>query len=301
MLEALRGLVVFAELADSMSFTRAGERLGMTRSAVSKHVARLEAQLGAQLLTRTTRKLSLTAAGERVQPLARQIAESVELSQEAARCGSEAMTGQLRIAAPAQLGRSYLTELVIRFLVEHPTLSAELVLGDAFIDLVAERVDVALRVGRFKDSSLRSRQVAKVEAVLCASPLYLRQHGAPKNPLELGQHEWIGHLPNSTQNRITFQRGGRSVLVRVAGRFVCNDGAAAVEACLQGFGVLLVPSFEVAEHVRAGRLVRVLAGWSLGSFTLYAVYPPTRHVPSRLRAFLDYVVEAWRSPPWRLT
>lgn len=300
MLDELRGLVVFAQLAESMSFTRAAERLGMTRSAVSKHVAKLEAQLGAQLLTRTTRKLSLTDAGERVRPLARQIADSVEQSREAAHCGSAAMSGQLRIAAPAELGRAYLTELMIRFLREHPGLSAELVLGDAFVDLVSERIDVALRVGRFTDSTLRARHVAKVEAIVCASPAYLKQRGAPRNPLELGHHEWIGHLPNTTHNRVTFLRGGRSVTVRVAGRFVCNDGAAGVEACLAGFGVLLVPSFEVAEHVRAGRLVRVLPGWSLGNFTLHAVYPPTRHMPSRLRAFLDFVVAEWKAPPWRL-
>jgi DNA-binding transcriptional LysR family regulator len=300
MSDELRGLVVFAELAESMSFTRAGERLGMTRSAVSKHVARLESQLGAQLLTRTTRKLSLTDAGERVRPLARQIAESVEQSREAARCDSAAMVGQLRIAAPAQLGRSYLTELLIRFLAQHPALSVELVLGDAFIDLVSERIDVALRVGRFTDSSLRSRHVAKVEAILCAAPAYLKQHGAPRQPSELAQHEWIGHVPNPLNNRLMFQRAGRSVTVRVAGRFVCNDGAAGVEACLGGFGILLVPSFEVAEHIKAGRLVRVLAGWTLGTFTLHAVYPETRHMPSRLRAFLDYVVAEWRSPPWRL-
>jgi DNA-binding transcriptional LysR family regulator len=300
MLEQLRGLVVFSALADSMSFTRAGERLGMTRSAVSKHVARLEAQLGAQLLTRTTRKLSLTDAGERVRPLARQIAESVEQSREAARCGSAAMVGQLRIAAPAQLGRSYLTDLVVRFLAQHPELSAELVLGDAFVDLMSERIDVALRVGRFHDSSLRARQVAKIEAILCAAPSYLKARGPIKQPTELPQHEWIGHLPNTLNNRITFQRAGRSVMVRVAGRFVCNDGAAAVEACVQGFGVVLVPTFEVAEHIRAGRLLRVLPGWSLGNFTLHAVYPPTRHVPSRLRAFLDFVVAEWRTPPWKL-
>src|SRR5690349_11278852 len=106
MLDELRGLVVFAQLAESMSFTRAAERLGMTRSAVSKHIANLESQLGAQLLTRTTRKLSLTDAGERVRPLARQIADSVEQSREAAHCGSAAMSGQLRIAAPAELGRA---------------------------------------------------------------------------------------------------------------------------------------------------------------------------------------------------
>lgn len=300
MLNELRGLVVFSELSESMSFTRAAERLGMTRSAVSKHIARLEKQLGAQLLTRTTRKLSLTEAGERVRPLAMQMARSVELSREAAQSHAGGMVGHLRIAAPAELGRSYLTELLTRFLAEHPALSAELVLGDAFVDLIAERIDVALRVGRFTDSTLVSRRIANVEAVVCAAPSYLEQHGAPKSPAQLRDMSWIMHVPNSQRHRATFHKGSRSITLQMQGRLYCNDGGAAVEACVKGFGALIVPAFEAAPHIHAGRLVRLVPGWSLGTFVLHAVYPPTRFVPGKLRAFLDCVAHAWRAPPWRL-
>jgi DNA-binding transcriptional LysR family regulator len=300
MLDELRGLVVFSELAQSMSFTRAAERLGMTRSAVSKHIARLEKQLGAQLLTRTTRKLALTEAGERVRPLAAQMARSVELSREAAQCQTGGMVGHLRIAAPAELGRSHLTAFMTRFLAQHPALSAELVLGDAYVDLVAERIDVALRMGRFTDSSLLSRRLTNVSAIVCASPAYLVAHGTPRSPAQLREHDWIMHLPNSQRHRATFSKGSRSITVQMQGRLYSNDGGAAVEACVRGFGVLRVPMFEVAEHVHAGRLVQLVPGWSLGNFLLHAVYPPTRFVPGKLRAFLDYVASEWRSPPWRL-
>jgi DNA-binding transcriptional LysR family regulator len=298
MLDELRGLVVFAELSESMSFTRAAEHLGMTRSAVSKHIARLEQQLGAQLLTRTTRKLALTEAGERVRPLAAQMARSVELSREAAQCQAGGMVGHLRIAAPSELGRSYLTALLTRFLTQHPQLSVELVLGDAYVDLVAERIDVALRVGRFTDSTLLSRRIANVHPVVCAAPSYLAAHGTPRSPAELRELEWIIHVPNRSQ-KISFEKGQRTVVVQMSGRLQCNDGGAGVEACVRGFGVLLVPAFEVAQHVRAGRLVQLIPSWSVGHFTLHAVYPATRYVPLKLRAFLDAVVLAWRKPPWQ--
>ncbi len=299
MLDELRGLVVFAELSESMSFTRAAERLGMTRSAVSKHIARLEQQLGAQLLTRTTRKLALTEAGERVRPLAAQMARSVELSREAAQCHVGGMVGHLRIAAPSELGRSYLTEFLTDFLAQHAQLSAELVLGDAYVDLVAERVDVALRAGPFNDSTLLSRRITNVQMVLCAAPSYLARQGAPRAPGELREHDWIMHVPSSRRHRVTFEKGARTLVVQMHGRFHCNDGGAAVEACVRGFGVLVVPSFEVAQHVRAGRLVQLLPGWSVGQFTLHAVYPATRYVPLKLRSFLDAVALAWRNPPWQ--
>jgi DNA-binding transcriptional LysR family regulator len=301
MLEELRGLVVFAQLAEVLSFSKAAERLGMTRSAVSKHIANLERQLGAQLLVRTTRKISLTEAGERVRPMAAQIAESVELSREAARGKEGSMAGHLRIAAPSLLGRSYLVELVTRFLAEHPQVTAELVLADAYVDIVSERIDVALRVGRFIDSTLVARRVAKVEALLCAAPAYLERMGAPRSPGELTAHEFVSHVPSSLQNRLTFHRGARSVTVRTSGRLSCNDGAASVEATVQGFGMIVAPAFELSEQVKSGALVRVLPGWSLGEFTLHALTPPRRHVPSKVRAFVDFVLAAWRVPPWRLS
>lgn len=301
MLDELRGLVVFAELADAMSFSKAADRLGMTRSAVSKHIAKLESQLGAQLLVRTTRKLALTEAGERVRPLATQIAESVEQSRDAARSHGASMVGHLRIAAPSVLGRSYLIAVMTRFLSAHPQVSAELVLGDAYVDLVSERVDVALRVGRTGDSSLVTRRIAKVEAMLCAAPAYLARAASLRTPSDLAVHEWINHVPNSVQNRITFHKAGRVVTVRVKGRLTCNDGAAAIEAAAHGFGVVLAPAFELSEHVKSGALQRVLPSWSLGEFALQAVSPPRRHVSSKVRAFIDYIVEEWRNPPWQLT
>lgn len=122
----------------------------------------------------------------------------------------------------------------------------------------------------------------------------------PRSPAQLREHEWIMHVPSSQRHRATFHKGARAVTVQMRGRLYCNDGGAAVEACVRGVGVLLVPSFEVAEHMRAGRLVQLVPSWSPGNFLLHAVYPSTRYVPLKLRAFLDAVVAEWRIPPWRL-
>jgi len=175
------------------------------------------------------------------------------------------------------------------------------VLGDAYVDIVGERIDVALRVGRFIDSSMLARRVAKVEAVLCASPAYLARVGPPRLPSDLASHEFVNHVPSSVQHRVTFQKGARTVTVRAKGRLSCNDGAAGVAAAVQGFALIVAPAFELAEHVKSGALLRVLPSWSPGEFTLHAVSPPRRHVPAKVRALVDFVVQEWRVPPWRLS
>lgn len=300
MSEDLRGLLVFARVVEHMSFTKAAVQLGITRSAVSKQVAQLESELGAQLLVRTTRKLSLTEVGERVYAACAEIARSLEHVQEAVHSHTGSVAGHLRVAAPAALGRTHLTALAVEFLGRYPAVSAELVLGDVFVDLVSERIDVAFRVGRFIDSTLVARRIAKVTGVVCASPDYLKVHGTPGNPSELASHEWIQHAPGAREAKIAFKRGARAVTVHVRGRLTCNDGAADVEAAARGFGIVLAPDFEVCDEVARGRLVPILTEWHAEDFAVHAVFPPRRHVSAKVRTFVDFVAERWKRPPWRL-
>lgn len=299
-LDDLRGLVVFAEVVDRRSFSRAATSLGVTKSAVSKHVAQLEEQLGAQLLVRTTRKLSLTEVGERVYAASVQLRESAEQAREAARTHQGVVEGTLRVAAPVGLGRQHLVPLTRELLAAHPRLEIALLLSDDFVDLVEQRIDVALRVGRTQDSSLVGRRITPISLVFCAAPSYLAAHGAPDTPEQLAQHQWIHHLPSREPGRITLSKGRRTVELRVRGRLSCNDGETSVEAAVQGLGVVSVPEFQVSHHVRAGRLVRVLPGWSLPGLTLSALSPPRRHVSSKVRTFVEFVRERWREPPWSL-
>ncbi|MDB4990417.1 MAG: LysR family transcriptional regulator [Myxococcaceae bacterium] len=300
MLDDLRGLVVFAEVVDGKSFARAAAHLGMTRSAVSKHVAHLEAQLGVQLLSRTTRKLSLTEVGERVYAASKSVRESAELAREAAHTHQGVVEGTLRVTAPLGLGRTYLVPLARELLALHPRLEVSLALSDSYVDLVEERIDVALRVGRALDSSMVSRRIAPVSVVFCAAPSYLSEHGTPKRPGDLAAHQWIQHVPSSEGGRVTLTRAGRSMQVRANGRLSCNDGPTLVEAGVLGLGIVFGPEFEVAHEVRAGRLVRVLTGWTTPTMTLHALSPPRRHVSSKVRTFVDFVSARWSKPPWRV-
>lgn len=300
-LDDLRGLVVFAEVVESKSFAQAASRLGMTRSAVSKHIAQLEEQLGVQLLVRTTRKLSLTEVGRRVYDASSSVRDSAEVAREAARTHQGMVEGVLRVTAPTSLGRRYLVPLARDLLAAHPRLELSLLLSDGFLDLVEERIDVALRVGRFVDSTLVARHIAPVSLLFCAAPRYLAERGTPERPGDLARHELLVHLPSPEPGRLVLSRGRRVERVQVHGRFACNDGAASVAAALAGLGIVSAPEFELSEEVRAKKLVPVLVGWTTPAMALHAVTPPRRHVSSKVRTFIDFVSQRWRSPPWHVT
>jgi DNA-binding transcriptional LysR family regulator len=299
MLDTLRGLYVFAHVAETQSFSRAAERLSITKSAVSKHVAQLEEQLGVQLIVRSTRKLALTEAGERVYASSAQMAGEAQAAHEAAHQHSSKIAGTLRITAPAALARIYLMPLIHDFVALYPDVSLELVVGDAFVDLVAERIDVALRIGGRTDASLITRRVSPVELLLVASPDYLAKHGAPKQPADLVKHTWLVHAPTvNSVTKVKLTNGKRTESVEGRGRVYCNDGPTNIAGALAGLGILAVPDFEVAHEVHGGSLVRLLPGWRMSDAALHLVFPPRKHVLARVRAFSDFIVERFTDPPW---
>jgi DNA-binding transcriptional LysR family regulator len=299
MLDTLRGLYVFAHVAETQSFSRAAERLSITKSAVSKHVAQLEEQLGVQLIVRSTRKLALTEAGERVYASSAQMAGEAQAAHEAAHQHSSKIAGTLRITAPAALARIYLMPLIHDFVARYPEISIELVVGDAFVDLVAERIDVALRIGGRTDASLITRRVSPVELLLVASPGYLAKHGAPKQPADLVKHTWLVHAPTvNSVSKVKLTNGKRTESVEGRGRVYCNDGPTNIAGALAGLGILAVPDFEVAHEVHGGSLVRLLPGWRMSDVALHLVFPPRKHVLARVRAFSDFIVERFTDPPW---
>jgi DNA-binding transcriptional LysR family regulator len=300
MLDELRGLLVFAHVVDSRSFSKAAAALGITKSAVSKHVQQLEERLGVQLLVRTTRKLSLTEVGERVHAAAVGMRTSAESAQEAASSHSGSIGGPLRVTAPAVLGRKHVIPVVAAFMDRHPAVTVELLLTDAFVDLVEARMDVALRVGRVVDPSLVARRLASARLVVCASPRYLALHGEPRTPERLGELEFIHHVPRRTPNQFTLRKGRRRVSVELRGRLSCNDGAACVQAALSDYGIMMAPEFEMSEELRSGQLVPLLPDWHFEPFVVHAVFPPRRHVSAKVRAFADFIAERWKQAPWGL-
>jgi DNA-binding transcriptional LysR family regulator len=299
MLDSLRAYYVFAQVAEAHSFTRAAERLGITKSAVSKHVAQLEADLAVQLIVRTTRKLVLTEAGERVYASCAHIARDLEAAREAAHAEGGIVAGKLRMAAPQALGRNYLMPVVMEFLALHPQLQIELLFDDDYIDLMDQRIDIALRVGGIDDRTLISRRLATVDLLLVASPAYLSARGTPRSPGELPSHEWLIHLP-SRGRPLTLRRGKKAFTIRPQGRLACNNGPSNLAAALAGQGLFLGPDFEVAPEIGDGSLLRVLPGWTIEQRALHMVFPPRRHVLGRVRAFASFLSERFRLPPWRI-
>jgi len=298
MLDSLRSYVVFANVAQTGSFSRAAEQLGITKSAVSKHVAQLEAELAVQLIVRTTRRLSLTDAGARVFELCARVVSDIEAARDAALDARSSLAGNLRVTAPSALGRNYLMPVVADFLALHPEVAIELVIHDAFVDLLEQRIDMALRVGDIGDQSLVNRRVARVEFFLVAAPSYLQKHAAPRTPADLARHEWIIHQPVRSPH-ITLHKGKAAVSVKTSGRLVCNDGPSNLAAAVAGHGIMGVPDFEVAHEMHSGALVRVLPAWRIEDSALSLTFPPRRHVLTRVRAFADFVVERFKDRPWR--
>jgi DNA-binding transcriptional LysR family regulator len=286
-------LAVFEAVARTSSFSAAARELRLPKSSVSRGVARLEADLGVQLLIRTTRQVSITAAGtalyDRMAPLLRSVNAALgELPEQ-----QEEPTGTLRVTAPGDLGATLLAQVVTRYAARYPAVSVDLHLTGRVVDLVAERFDVALRVGmKLEDSSLVVRRVTPVVLRLFASPLYLARRGTPRSEAELAGHEWVVFRSGPQRLRVT---GAREVM-GTHGRIECDDLLFVRDAVRAGAGLGLLPEFLADPEVVAGTLVRVLPRFERQAGHLHVVTPAAKHVPRKVTAFRDLVVELLRAP-----
>jgi DNA-binding transcriptional LysR family regulator len=299
-MDRLSSMAVFAKVAELGSFSAAADQLGLSKSAVSKHVTALEGRLGVPLVNRTTRRLALTEAGEAYRDsCARIVAEVEEAELEAGRHGSEPR-GRLRVNAPMTFGVLHLGPLIPEFLARFPRIEIDLTLNDRVVDLIEEGVDVALRIGSLRDSSLIARRLAAAASVCAASPAYLRAAGTPAHPAELARHNCLRYTLRRTPETWEFLRGdGERHAVRLRGNLSANNGDALRAAALGGLGVVVLPDFIVGEDVAAGRLVRLLDGWTMPEIPIHAVWPPQRHPSPKLRAFVDFLAERLaRRCPW---
>ena len=294
LIEKTAGLLAFVRSVETGSFSSAARSLGATPSAISKSVAKLEARLGARLLHRSTRSISLTDEGasyyERVTHLVRELEEA-----EDAVLGSTLPRGGLRVSAPIDLGRLVLAKLAGRFIERFPSVRVELLLTDRNVDLVREGVDVAVRVGPLADSALMARTIGHVEFAACAAPSYLRAHGAPISLEDLARHECLRYLSGGQPLDWEFVDGGARKTVTVSGSFDTDDGGALVAATLSGGGIARVFRFQVEAHFASGELVPVLERFGSPSLDVYALHAYSRHVSPRVRAWIDFLREHFSS------
>jgi DNA-binding transcriptional LysR family regulator len=288
----------FVAVVDAGSFVRAAEALSLSKTAVSRLVGELEARLGTRLLHRTTRKLSLTQEGEVFQERCRRLLEGVaEAEAELTAHAGEAI-GQVRVNVPTTFGLLHLAPLWPAFMAQHPKVVLEVTLADRLVDLVDEGYDLAVRIARLQASSLVSRQLTSTRMILCASPEYLRVHGVPGHPSEISRHSVIAYTLLSMGEQWEFQGPQGAVSVKVQPRMRTNSGDTCCAAALQHQGIVLQPSFMVGERLRSGALVEVLPAYRSIELGVYVVYPSRKHLTPKVRALIDFLVDAFRVPAW---
>ncbi|MDE0727600.1 MAG: LysR family transcriptional regulator [Alphaproteobacteria bacterium] len=302
-MDNLNEMAVFAKVVEHRGFSAAAA-LGVSKSAVSKQVGRLEDRLGARLLNRTTRNLSLTEVGEVFYERCARIVEEARAAADEVGSLAAAPRGRLRVNAPMTFGTLHLGPVIAGFLEVQPEIEVDLVLDDRFIDLVAEGFDVAVRVAALADSSLIVRRLAPSRAVLCAAPSYLERHGRPENPEDLRQHNCFGYLyrDSGTDWALTGAKG--PVTIPLRGNLRANNGEVLRDVALAGAGIVALPSFVVGEALRAGQLVELLPECVPQTHDIYAVYPHRRHLTPKVRAFVDFLVarfgpQPYWDRPWR--
>jgi len=293
-MDQLAAMRAFSRVVEAGTFTRAAEMLGMPKPTLSKLIQGLEAHLRTKLLNRTTRRVTVTADGAAYYDRAVRILADLDELDSNMTLSQASPKGRLRIDISASLALLILIPALPRFHARYPDIQIDLGVTDRPVDLVGENVDCVVRAGEITDQSLIARRIAEFHFVFCAAPSYLAQHGAPRHPAELERnHAMVGYFSSGAARpfRLTFVRGDEQE--EIAGRTIVavNDGNAYLAAGLAGLGVVAVPHFTVEQHLGAGTLVPVLPEWSMPAVPLYVVYPPNRHLSTKLRIFVDWVAE----------
>lgn len=294
-MELLKEMAIFVQVVDCGGFSAASRQLGITTSAVSRHVSRLEAHMGGRLLQRTTRSLSLTELGAQVHAgCVRMLASAREVHALAGRYNTQP-TGVIRVTAPIVFGQLWLAPRLPGFLAQYPEVDVHLTLIDRTVDLIEEGADMAIRIAKELSPGLAARQLCSMGYVLVATPAYLEREGAPASPQELAQHRCVCLRHSELGGRWSMQRGGETVDVDVATRVTINNSAAVLAVVEADGGIGVVSDFAAQAALDAGRVRRVLPEWEIGDphqRAIHAVYVPGRHIALKIRAFIDYLAES---------
>lgn len=299
---------VFVKVVENGSFARAAERLGMSTSAVSRHVAELETHLATRLLNRTTRRISLTESGQAYLERTLQLLAELEETEAVVSSSTAAVRGTIRMTCSTGFGIPYLVPAIGAFQLRYPEVRFDISTSNRFVDLVEEGLDLAVRIGELGNPNLIARRIAGMHLLACAAPAYLAKHGTPRRPEELVRHNCLTYEYASIKGQWTFRerehksgerKGGArkgegeraEIKVRVAGTAHTNSGEMLAALAAEGAGIVFEPDFAVMPLVRAGRLVHILKGFEPPPHNIHAVYPSRRHLSAKVRAFVDFLAE----------
>jgi DNA-binding transcriptional LysR family regulator len=294
-MDRLSEMEAFATVVDQGGFTDAARKLGISKSAVSKHVSSLETRLGARLLNRTTRRVSPTEIGLAYYDRARRVLNDAGDADALVTSMQSAPSGMLRVSVATDFGVNHLSPILGGFLHEFPDITVNLTLDNRFVELISEGFDLAVRIGDLEDSSLRARKLAETHKQMIASPAYLEEHGRPRRIDDLNEHKLL-HYTNQANGSVwkLTAPSGEKRHVRSAGWLTVNDGQSLLNAAIGGLGIAFLPSFLYADAVREGKLVPAIEGLAPEVQGVHAVYPPGRYTQPKVRAFIDFLVESFR-------
>ncbi|MEM7711486.1 MAG: LysR family transcriptional regulator [Pseudomonadota bacterium] len=294
-MDRLSEMEAFATVVDQGGFTDAARKLGISKSAVSKHVSSLETRLGARLLNRTTRRVNPTEIGLAYYDRARRVLNDAGEADAMVTSMQSAPSGGLRVSVATDFGVNHLSPILGEFLHEYPDITVNMMLDNRYVELISEGFDLAVRIGDLEDSSLRARKLAETHKQMIASPAYLEEYGHPRRIDDLNEHRLL-HYSNQANGsvwRLTAPSGEKRQ-VRSAGWLTVNDGQSLLNAATGGLGIAFLPSFLYADAMKEGKLVPAIEGQAPETQGVYAIYPPGRYTQPKVRAFIDFLVDKFR-------
>lgn len=284
-------MMLFVAVIENKSFTAAAESLGISKSVVSKRITRLEKSLGAQLLHRSTRQLTLSDIGQTFYERCASIRDDIEVARHRVASHYNKPCGTLRVNSPISFAHSHLGPAIADFLSLNPEVKVDMLPGDYYEGLLEHSLDLAIRVGELADSALHARKIMMSPMRLCASPNYVKRYGAPEQLEDLDFHNCLLYHNSPTRQSWHFKRNEQLIDIRVTGNFVSSSSEALVSAAIADLGLVYLPKYVLSSYLKANRLVSVLEDYCQSTINIYAVYPPTRHLAPKVRMFIDFLVD----------
>ena len=289
----------FIRVVEAGSITGAADRLGVAKSAVSRRLKELEEHLGVELFHRTTRRMNLTETGRAFYHQSVRILEDVLEAELATSKAHGTLKGSLKVALPSSFGLTHMGPAIQEFLKEHPQIEFDLDFNDREVDLIQEGFDLAIRIAKLPDSSLIARRLAPIQTVLCASPEYLKRMGTPQTPEELINHQCLVYsLIHDFEHWHLTEGKGELIKTKIHPYMKATSGEFLSGAAVEGQGIILTPTFIVYKEIERGTLVPILKDYRLAKIDAYAIYPQTRHLSQRVRAFVDFLVKRFEGTPY---
>lgn len=289
----------FVRVVEAGSISAAADRMNVAKSVISRRLKELEQHLGVELFHRTTRQMNLTDSGRAFYQQSTRILADILEAEHATSQFHGALKGNLKVALPLSFGLMHLGPAINEFLQAHPDIEFDLDFNDRHVDLLAEGFDLAIRIASLPDSSLIARRFAPIQTIMCASPAYLERMGTPQSPPELINHRCLAYnLISNLENWNIFDAAGQLIKTRITPYLKASNGEFLRDACVAGQGIVLLPTFIVYREIERGALVPILTNHHYSALAAYAIYPHTRHLSQRVRAFVDFLVKRFEGMPY---